>query len=260
MTAERHEPVIENGAARAGSTTLLAMIDKAVGAGNLDLVDRMMTLQERWEKNEAKKAFVKALAAAKAKIKPIVKNRRVQFENRRNDGKTDYFHEDIAAIADVVDPILGEFGLFYNWKVTNADGKVTVTCVLSHEFGHSEDANTLIAPVDCSGSKNGIQGIASATTYLERYTLKAALGLAVQGDDDGRAAADPTAKTGPAHQPQGPLTPEQVEDLQLRIVRAGLPIAAFYTWAKVERIEDIPASRFERCVQAVTAWSERTRK
>jgi hypothetical protein len=33
--------------------------------------------------------------------------------------------------------------------------------------------------------KNSLQAIASTTTYLQRYTLKLALGLSVSHDDDG---------------------------------------------------------------------------
>jgi len=138
---------------------------------------------------------------------------------------------------------------------------VTVTCILSHELGHSEDGNSLTAPPDCSGNKNGVQGIASTSTFLERYTLKASLGLATT-DDDGRAAGDPIAgQDATAGAPQvALLTPEQIEDLRTRIVHAGLPLANFFTWAKVKRVEDIRADRYDRCVQAIIAWGERSTK
>ena len=39
-------------------------------------------------------------------------------------------------------------------------------------------------PPDAGGAKNAIQARASTITYLERYTLKAILGLSEQEDDD----------------------------------------------------------------------------
>jgi hypothetical protein len=50
-------------------------------------------------------------------------------------------------------------------------------------------------PPDSSGAKNAIQGRASTVSYLERYTLKAILGVSEQEDDDdaGGGAADDSA-------------------------------------------------------------------
>jgi ERF superfamily len=63
-----------------------------------------------------------------------------------------------------------------------------VTCILTHQMGHSEETTLAGAP-DNSGSKNSIQAIGSTVTYLERYTLLAATGLAAaNGDNDGQGA------------------------------------------------------------------------
>lgn len=45
------------------------------------------------------------------------------------------------------------------------------------------------APPDASGKKNAIQQIASATSYLQRYTLKAITGVAEKVQDDDAATA-----------------------------------------------------------------------
>jgi hypothetical protein len=53
-------------------------------------------------------------------------------------------------------------------------------------MGHSE-RTPLEASPDASGGKNGIQAVGSTVTYLQRYTLLSATGMAVQDqDDDGR--------------------------------------------------------------------------
>jgi hypothetical protein len=55
------------------------------------------------------------------------------------------------------------------------------------------EETTLPGMPDLSGNKNPIQAIGSAVTYLQRYTLKAALGLTVskEEDDDARSADTP---------------------------------------------------------------------
>jgi hypothetical protein len=47
----------------------------------------------------------------------------------------------------------------------------------------------MTGPLDTSGNKNAIQSIGSSNTYLFRYTLNAALGLAsAEMEDDGKGA------------------------------------------------------------------------
>src|SRR5262249_51399435 len=119
-------------------------------------------------------------------IPTIRKNRQVGFESKKaGASRTDYRHEDLAEIARTIDPILSKHGLSYRWRTTSVPNEpVTVVCVVSHRDGYSEE-NTLCAGRDDSGNKNSIQAIGSTITYLQRYSLKAALGLAASNDDDG---------------------------------------------------------------------------
>lgn len=153
-----------------------------------ETLNQMMALQERWEANQARKAFDAAMAEARAEIKPIVKRREVDFPSKAG-GRTNYKYEDLAQIAEEIDPILARHGLSYRHR-SRQDGKqLSVTCIVAHRDGHSEET-TLAANNDESGNKNSIQAIGSAATYLQRYTLKLALGLSAAKDDDGRGGAD----------------------------------------------------------------------
>jgi hypothetical protein len=60
-------------------------------------------------------------------------------------------------------------------------------CIVEHRDGHSEDTS-LTAQPDNSGKKNSIQAIGSTITYLQRYLLKLALGIAASKDDDANSA------------------------------------------------------------------------
>src|SRR5690606_33863670 len=78
---------------------------------------------------------------------------------------------------------MSEVGLSFRWYTDNVAGGVKVTCRITHRDGHFEETS-LVGPVDGSGNKNPIQAIGSAVTYLQRYTLKAAVGIAAAHDDD----------------------------------------------------------------------------
>lgn len=178
---------------REQALTPMELLDRALASNaNVETLDKLMALQERWEANLARKAFDEAMSAAKAEIGPIKKNRHVGYDSKKSDaGRTEYSHEDFAEIAKQINPILAAHGLSYRFRTASPpDGPVSVTCIISHRMGYSEE-NSLQAPRDTSGSKNPIQAVGSTVTYLQRYTLKAALGLAAENDDDGQQSGAP---------------------------------------------------------------------
>jgi hypothetical protein len=232
--------------------TPMMMLQQTVErGGSLETIAKLMDLQERWEKNEARKAYDDAMAAAKSKIPVIRKNRHVGFKSKDpNKADTSYDHEDMGEIARTVDPILSEHGLSYRFKTDAKPGQpITVTCIIAHRLGHTEDV-TMTAPHDASGNKNPIQAIGSAVTYLQRYTLKAALGLAAAEDDDGKASG--TAE-------QDRLSMEQYDEIMELVKATDTPpnMAAFLALFKAESVSDIRAKDFD---QAKTTLENRNAK
>lgn len=169
-------------------TTPSHLLAMAVQQGaDLDKLEKLMALQERWEAGEARKAFTAAMAGFKAEPVEIGKNKRVSFTTR--DGETtSYNHAELSDVTAAVGPALAKHSLSYRWNIEQGNGGITVTCILTHIAGHSETV-TMTAPPDASGKKNAIQQVASTTTYLQRYTLLAITGMSTKGqDDDGRMA------------------------------------------------------------------------
>lgn len=225
---------------RAVAVTPMQMLQIAVERGaDMAQLEKLMELQERWEKNQARKAFDAAIAAAKAEIKPIVKNREVDFTTQK--GRISYKYEDFALIASEVDPILSKHGLSYRYRARQEGNKLTVTCILAHHDGHSEETE-LTAFNDESGNKNSIQGIGSAATYLQRYTLKLALGLAAAKDDDGRSAGS----AGPEL-----ITEQQAADLKNLAEEVGANLDQFKRYLRVQELTDLPASKYADAVAAL---------
>lgn len=205
------------------AVTPMEMLDRAVSTGaGIETIEKLMSLQERWEKNQARKAFDEAISNAKAELPPVLRNKKGHNEKR---------YADFSAIAKAADAVLPKHGLSYRFR-SHQDERIHVTCIVSHRAGHSEE-NTLAGPADTSGSKNAIQAIGSTLTYLQRYSLMQALGLAATDDDDARTA-DNTA-----------ITDEQADTIKSLIVEVGADIGKFLTAFQIERIEEMPARRFE---------------
>jgi hypothetical protein len=166
-------------------TTPSDLLRMAVEQGaDIAKLEQLMALQERWEANQARKAFVSAMAEFKRNPPEILKDKHVAFKG------TEYNHATLGGICSVVIDALAANGFSHRWETEQPDsGMIVVSCVLTHSLGHSE-STTMKAPPDNSGSKNAIQSIGSAITYLQRYTLLAACGLATNEiqDDDGRGA------------------------------------------------------------------------
>lgn len=158
--------------------TPMTLIERAAAQGApVEMMAQLFDLKLRVEADEARKAYNAAMAEFKKNVPHIEKNKPVTF------GKTEYRHTTLDHACDVLIPALSAVGIRHRWENSQVGDLITVTCVLSHDLGHSE-STSLSANPDTSGSKNGIQAIGSTTTYLQRYTLLAACGVAAANTDD----------------------------------------------------------------------------
>jgi hypothetical protein len=222
------------------AVTPMDMLNRAVSSGaDIDMIEKLMSLQERWEANQSRKLFDEALANAQGEMPKLTKNRLVNYASAKSPtGYVTYRHEDLAEVIETVKPILKKFGLAHRFRTTQEGDKITVTCVITGH-GHREE-NSLSAGRDTSGGKNNHQEIASAVTYLERYTLKAALGLAAAHDDDAGKAEAADA-----------ITLEQVEELVALADEVGADKEAFCRYFKVGGFADITTKNFPRAIAAL---------
>jgi hypothetical protein len=217
------------------------MLAIAVQKGaDLETLRQFMDLQERWEANQARKAFEAAISAAKAEIKPVLKRSEVDFTSQK--GRTHYKYEDFAEIAEEIDPILGKHGLSYRHRSKQNGKSLTIICKLAHRDGHFEEVE-LTAENDESGNKNSIQGVGSTATYLQRYTLKLAMGLSASKDNDGRGAGK-RAET---------ISEDQIANLEALLSEVGANKINFMRWARVHSLDQILACNYEFCVKAIEA-------
>jgi len=219
----------------------LLQLAMAQDGGNLDRLERLMAMQERWEANQAKRAFIEALTRFKADPPQVYKDKLVSFATRDGD-QTNYKHATLADIVDAVAAGLAQNGLTHRWDVKQDGGTITVTCILTHDHGHSESVSMTSLP-DQSGKKNAIQSVASTVTYLQRYTLQSITGIAAQDreeDDDGQAAGAPVT-----------ITDEQSITLADMLAATAADRTKFLAYFQIATVGDLPAGRFDEAMASL---------
>ncbi|MGE0533182.1 MAG: ERF family protein [Hyphomonadaceae bacterium] len=211
--------------------TPMELLDRALDRGaDIGVLEKLMDLQERHDKTQARRAFDSAVANAKADIGPIHKNR-TGHNNKR--------YADFSAYAKAIDPVLAANGLSYRFRTEQSSGAISVTCILAHRDGHSEET-TLVAGADTTGNKNSIQAIGSTVTYLQRYTLSAQLGLAATEDDDGQSADG-----------DEPISGEQLTEIRAKVESSGTDIEKFCRYLQVDALPDIRKKDYPKALAAI---------
>jgi len=147
---------------------------------DVEKLEKLMELQERYDKNLARKSFLSAMTNFQGSVPVLEKKKKVAF------GNTKYSYADLGEMAETLKDVLKANGITYRWEMEEEAERFKCTCIISHVDGYSE-RTSLTAGKDTTGNKNDIQAIASAVKYLQRYTFIGALGLTTADEDvDGR--------------------------------------------------------------------------
>ena len=210
-------------------------------------LERIMAMVKDREEDNRKRAFYAALALAKGEFGQIIKKRLVDYEHKDKSGRTSYRYEELADVSAVVDPILSKHGLSYRHRAIQNGDKITVTCILSHAEGYSEE-NSLEGFKDASGQKNPNQAIASTITYLQRYSLKEALGIGAGRDDDAGGFDDPL------------ITPDDVVYIEQLIADTGSDLEKLLKTVGAESVVDMRASQFKQAAWLLETVKRRDKK
>lgn len=165
----------------------LALIEKAMTMPdmNVQVLERMFDLQERYQTKEAEISFNKAMARLQPNLPEIQKSssgvhstKYAKYEDMDRQLRPHYTKEG--------------FSISYNSQ-PNGD-VVLFSGTLKHEDGHSETAYFEL-PKDKSGNKQDIQAYASALSYAKRYLLGMLLNVVTRDeDDDGQYLQEPISE------------------------------------------------------------------
>ena len=195
-------------------------------------LERLMDMQERWERNQAAKAFAESLAAFQAECPPVRKTRSAEFK-----GQHAYSFAGLDDIMRQIQPLLTQHGLAVTFSASVTDaGMIDVECHIRHGT-HVETARSTL-PIPAEMRVNATQKMGAAMSYAKRYALCAALNITVTDEDDDGAGL--TQK--PVNEEQAIIIREFAESL-------GADVAdRFLGHMNINTFEQIPADRFDEAM------------
>lgn len=213
------------------------LLSKAVEAGqSTETLERLLDMQERVMKVQARQAYMSALAEFQSRVPPISKTRSVKKAN----GQLLYKFAPLEDITEQVKPLLHELGLSVSYDTTHHDnGAITVVCIVRHIGGH-EERNSVYVPQTQGHNTNAAQNMGIQLSYGKRYGLINGLGITTADEDtDGRSEEIAT------------ITAEQVATIRALIEETGSNEAKLLAYAKATAIEHIQQQRYGVVVTAL---------
>lgn len=203
---------------------------------NVEVLERLMAAQEKWEKKQAEKAFDVAYMALQRVLPTFKKTHGVYYPVDKNkpDGEQKLAFKFVKkdAMDRMLPPLLDQYGFTLSYDCENSERGTVYIAILKHIEGHIKTARTPPFPLDTSGGKNNLQGGGSAMSYGQRYSAKFVLDLKfADEDDDGEGA----------HQF---VTAAQLEELEKLIVEAKADRPRFLKTLKVVKLDDVRAAKF----------------
>ena len=165
--------------------TPATLLQMAIESGaDVEKLEKLMDLQERWEANQASKEFNVSMALAQAEMPEI-------FEDKTN-AQTRSTYSSYEGILKAVKPIYTKHGfsmLFYEGDNDSED--IRVCADVMHAGGHTRQLHVDI-PLDMTGIKGTVNKTrphakASSISYGRNYIIRMVWNLATS-EDDGNAA------------------------------------------------------------------------
>lgn len=226
--------------------SLLTAVIRAASDPNVDVdkMERLMAMAERLEARNARTAYYAAMAEMKPDLPIINRRGRIEVREKVNGQRTgDVIQNTSYArwedIDEALTPVLHNHGFALTFRPGVAqDGKITVTGILTHREGHTEEA-TITLPHDSTGSKNAVQAVGSSTSYGKRYAATMLLNIRTKGEDDDGA-------TGGA---EGTISQEQINNIRGLIERFKVNIESFCKVYGIEAIPDLPAAKYREAIE-----------
>jgi hypothetical protein len=210
------------------ATNPLALLAMAVEKGaDPDQLGKLLDLQERFERNEAAKAFGVALAKFQAACPPIVKNRSIDLGGGKGP-----LYANLDDIIRVVAPVLRDCGLAVTFSASITDaGMLRAVCKV-HCGAHVE-VSEITLPVPAQMRVNDTQKMGAALSYAKRYALCAALNIVVTDEDNDAAALDMEF-----------VTDAQAQEIVDLLKKKGKQLDGFCAWAQVASVNELSVAKY----------------
>lgn len=225
-------------------TAMMQVIERAASNPDVDLdkMERLLVMRERMLARAAETEFAAALARVQSRIGRVATD--------KDNAQTRSKYASYAAIDRAVRPLYSAEGFALSFDTSeSAQDTVRVIAYLSHPNGHTR-TYSVVMPADGKGAKGGdvmtkTHAAGSAMRYGMRYLVNMIFNIAIgedPTDDDGQAAGAPDT-----------ITDDQAASLQALAEEVGAKLPQFCKYLKVEKLTDLPASRYQAAIAALEA-------
>lgn len=216
--------------------TPMTLLQAAVERGlDGDQLSKLMDLQERYEANQARKAYAAAMHAAQEEMPLVVRD----AQNSQTRSK----YARLEQVQKTAGPVYQRhgFSLSYGQGDCPIDGWKRTIVDVRHEAGHCE-RYVLDLPLDGYSAKgtpigamNPVQASISTTSYAQRRLLCMVFNLVIADeDDDGQGSSV--------------VSHEQAETIRKWLTRTDSDEAKFLAWVGAESVETMPASKYGQAI------------
>jgi hypothetical protein len=150
---------------------------------SVEVLTQLFQLQKDVKAEQAKEAFIRAMANFQKKCPQIEKTKKVMVYSQER-----YRYAPLDAIVSQVRDLLAENELSYSIQADVDGDVVKATCTITHVLGHSQ-SSSFNAPIEDKKSKEGNstmskpQQYATALTFAKRYAFCNVLGILTTDED-----------------------------------------------------------------------------
>ena len=215
------------------------MIKQAVAGGaDLDKLEKLLQLQEKWEANQARKAFAASFAEAQKNILSVTKT--------KTNSQTHSKYADLGDVIESSKPIYTAEGfsvIFYEGDTPLAE-HIRIYADVLHGMGHKETYHYDV-PMDGKGIRGNenmtkIHAKASSTAYGRRYLMCMIWNIPTQ-DNDGNSVDVET------------INEKQLAHLRAQLAELEKKEDMFCTYLEVDKLEELPLAKLNKAQSALDA-------
>ncbi len=221
--------------------SILEIVQRAAADPQTDVtkMERLLEMARQMKADEAKVSYFAALSEMQDELPIIAERGEIKISENKKGQKYAFW----ADINTAIKPIMKRHGFALSFRTGQQDAKITITGVLSHKDGHSEET-TIHLPSDTSGSKNAVQAVGSSTSYGKRYVTGALLNLTYgdEKDDGGQAAGGNL-----------PISDDQLDHITNLLSETNSDIPRFCKFMGVNTVPELRAKDYEKAVKTIQA-------
>ena len=220
-----------------------AVIDKGLTAEGVNVIERLVALQEHINDKDAEKQFAVAFAALQGELGTFNATREVPDKH----GGVRYTYLPYEEIMRSVRPLAEKHGISISFSTDIRETRIVQTCTLTHAAGHHRDYLAFVRAGAGPYGATETQADGAAMTYAKRYALCNALNIVVERDTDGANARNEGT----------PITFEQVQYLKEQVKETGSNEAAFLKFAGAKTYKEIGSARYDSLVRELAKKAKR---